>query len=129
MDIVLAVAVAVAVVALLRADVVHLVDGAALGAALDGAVARAGQPDDDVGVGRVAGAAKVLLVAEGLDGDGVVDGALPAGIERAHVEDVHALHLSEDFETLETGGLLEIGGHGTGLGALGEEVVLGGDLW
>lgn len=74
-DVVLAVAVAVGVVALLGTDVFHLVDGAALGAALDGAVAGAGQPDDDVGVGWVAGAAEVLLVTEGLDGDGVVDRA------------------------------------------------------
>lgn len=72
---IVAVVAMVVVVALGRADVVHLVDGAALGAALDGAVAGAGEPDDDVGVGRVTGAAKVLLVTEGLDGDRVVDGA------------------------------------------------------
>lgn len=47
----------VVVVALLGSDILHLVDGAALGAALDGAVAGAGQPDDDVGVGGAAGAA------------------------------------------------------------------------
>jgi hypothetical protein len=69
-DVVAVVAVAVAVV--LGADVLHLVDGAALGAALDGAVARGGEPDDNVRVGGVAGAALVLLVAEGLDDDGVV---------------------------------------------------------
>jgi hypothetical protein len=69
-DVVGVVAVAVAVV--LGADVLHLVDGAALGAALDGAVARGGEPDDNVRVGGVAGAALVLLVAEGLDDDGVV---------------------------------------------------------
>jgi hypothetical protein len=69
-DVVAVVAVAVAVV--LGTNVLHLVDGAALGAALDGAVARGGEPDDNVRVGRVAGAALVLLVAEGLDDDGVV---------------------------------------------------------
>jgi hypothetical protein len=63
-DVVLAVAVAVVVVALLGSDVVHLVDGTALGATLDGAVAGGGEPDDDVRVGRVTGAAKVLLVTE-----------------------------------------------------------------
>jgi hypothetical protein len=72
MNIVLAVAVAVAVVALRRANVVHLVDGAALRAALDGAVAGGSEPDDNVGIGGVTGAAKVLLVTERLDGDGVV---------------------------------------------------------
>jgi hypothetical protein len=63
-DVVLAVAVAVVVVALLGANVVHLVDGTALGAALDGAVAGGGEPDNDVRVGRVTGAAEVLLVTE-----------------------------------------------------------------
>ena len=71
-NVVLAVAVAVGVVALLRTDVLHLVDGAALGAALDGAVAGGGEPDDNVRVGRVAGATLVLLVTEGLDNDGVL---------------------------------------------------------
>lgn len=61
--------------AVLGADVLHLVDGTALGAALDGAVAGGGEPDDNVRVGRVAGAAKVLLVTEGLDGDRVVERA------------------------------------------------------
>ena len=69
------VVVVVVVVAVLGADVLHLVDGTALGATLDGAVAGGGEPDDNVRVGRVAGAAKVLLVAEGLDGDGVVERA------------------------------------------------------
>lgn len=53
---------------------------------------------------------------------------LPASIKRAHVEDVHTLHLSKDFQTLETSRLLEIGGHGTGLSALGHKVVLASDL-
>lgn len=54
----------VVVVAVLRANVLHLVDGTALGATLDGTVTGGGEPDDNVRVGRVAGAAKVLLVAE-----------------------------------------------------------------
>ena len=73
MNVVLAVAVAVAVVALLGSNVVHLVDGTALRATLDRAVAGSGEPDNNVRVGRVAGAAKVLLVTERLDGDGVVE--------------------------------------------------------
>lgn len=50
-----------------------------------------------------------------------------ARIQRPHVEDIHALHLSEDFQSLETSRLLEIGGNGTGLGARWEKVVLGLD--
>lgn len=69
------VVVVVVVVAVLGTDILHLVDGTALGATLDGAVAGGGEPDDNVRVGRVAGAAKVLLVTEGLDGDGVVERA------------------------------------------------------
>jgi hypothetical protein len=54
---------------------------------------------------------------------------LPAGIKRAQVEDIHALHLSKDFETLKTSGLLEVGRHGTGRGTgLGQKVLLAGDL-
>lgn len=75
MDVVLAVAVAVVVVALGGANVLHLVDGTAFGAALDGAVAGGGEPDDNVRVGGVTGATKVLLVTERLDGNGVVDRA------------------------------------------------------
>ena len=67
--------VAVSVVGLLRTDVVHLVDGAALGAALDRAVARHGQPVDDVRVGGAAGATDVLLVTGRVDDDGVLWGA------------------------------------------------------
>lgn len=81
------VVVVVVVVAVLGADVLHLVDGTALGATLDGAVAGGGEPDDNVRVGRVAGAAKVLLVTEGLDGDGVVKRAcvLLAQLFASHV--------------------------------------------
>ncbi len=55
-----------------RPNILHLVDTAALGAALDGAVARDGQPDGDVRVGWAAGAAAVLLFTEGFDDYGVV---------------------------------------------------------
>lgn len=69
------VVVVVAVAIVLGTDVFHLVDTATLGAALNGAVTRGGQPDDVVGVDGVAGAAEVLLVAKGLDDNGVVDGS------------------------------------------------------
>lgn len=53
---------------------------------------------------------------------------LSARVEGLHVKDVDALHLSEDFETLETGSLVDIGGDGTGLSTGTEEVGLGRDL-
>jgi hypothetical protein len=46
----------------------------------------------------------------------------------SHVEDINALHLSEDFETFETSGLLEIGGNGTWSGTRGQQIGLGLDL-
>lgn len=79
-------------------------------------------------VGRVAGAAEVLLLAGGADRDGVLHRALAAGIEGAHVENVDTLHLSEDFETLETSRLLEVGRDGAGLGTRSQQVVLSLDL-
>jgi hypothetical protein len=86
------------------------------------------KPVDDVGVSRVAGATSELLVAGRSDGDGVLHCSQTAGVKRAHVEDIDALHLSEDFETLQTGGLLEVGRDGAGSGARAEKVVLGLDL-
>lgn len=67
--------VTVGVVALLGTNVFHVVDGAALRAALNRAVARHGQPSDDVRVSRAAGATNVLLVAERANGNGLLHGA------------------------------------------------------
>jgi hypothetical protein len=47
-----------------------------------------------------------------------------AGIERPHVEDVNPVHFPQNLNTLETSGLLEIGGDGAGLGTLGEKIIL-----
>lgn len=52
-----------------------------------------------------------------------------AGIQGPHVEDIHSLHLAQNLQPLETGRLLEIGGHGTRLTAGREEVVFGGDVY
>lgn len=79
-------------------------------------------------VGRVAGAAGVLLVTGRADEDGVLHRALAGGVEGTHVEDVDTLHLAENLETLETGGLLEVGRDGADLGAGSEEVFLSLDL-
>ena len=139
--------VVVVVTVILWAHVLHLVHTSALGATLDGSVAGGCEPDDDVGVCWVAGAADVLLVAEGLDDDWVFESAFGSGsiscdlrttscfghtfargVEWAHIEDIDALHLSEDFQTLETSGLLEICGDGTGLSTRWEEVALALDV-
>lgn len=45
------------------------------------------------------------------------------GIEGLHVEDVDALHLAQDLQSLETSGLLEIRRHGAGRGAGADEVL------
>lgn len=50
-------------------------------------------------------------------------------IQRPHVKDIHALHLAEDLQALETGALLEVGRDGAGLAARGQEVGLGGDFY
>lgn len=83
---------------------------------------------DDVRVGRVAGATGKLLVTSRSDNDRVLHGSLAAGVKRAHVEDVDALHLTQDLETLKTSSLLEVGRNGTGLGTRTEEVILSLDL-
>lgn len=86
------------------------------------------QPRGNVRVGGETGATGKLLITGGPDGDGVLDCAKAAGVEGAHVEDVDALHLTEDLETLKTSGLLEVGGNGAGLGTGAEKVVLALDL-
>lgn len=86
------------------------------------------EPVDVVGVGGEAGATSELLLTSGSDHDGVLHRAEAAGVKRAHVEDVDTLHLYENLETLQTSGLLEVGGDGSGLGTGAEKVVLGLDL-
>lgn len=81
-----------------------------------------------MGVDRVASATGVLLVTGGADQNGVLHGSFPRGIQGPHVEDVDTLHLSEDFQTLDTGGLLEVGGDGTGLSTGPNKVVDGLDV-
>lgn len=54
---------------------------------------------------------------------------LPRSIQRLLVEGVETLHLTDELETVETGGLLDIGGDGAGFGAGRDEVVFSFDLW
>lgn len=49
-------------------------------------------------------------------------------VQWLHVEDINSLHLSQNFQTLETGGLVEIGGDGTGLTTGWHQVVHALDL-
>lgn len=58
-----------------RADIVHLVRRAALHAARHGLLAAQSDPDDVVRVSRAASAANVLLLASGVDDDGVLEGS------------------------------------------------------
>ena len=129
-----------------RANVVHLVGRTTLHAARLGLFAGEGDPENVVGVGREAGAAHVLLVASRVDNNGVLwraynssatgpifpDSVLlhteTAGVQWPHVENVNALHLSENFQTLKTGGLLDIRGNGTGLRTRGKKVGITLDL-
>jgi hypothetical protein len=118
----------VVVVVILGTDVVHLVDAAALGASLDRALAGKAEPVNTVRVGRETSATGELLLASRSDHDGILHRSKAGGIKRAHVEDVDTLHLTENLQTLETGGLLEIGGDGTGGGTRTEEILLSLDL-
>jgi hypothetical protein len=120
--------VTVVVVALSRTNIIHLVDRTTLRAALDRTIARHGQPSNNVRVSRAASATNILLVTERANDDGFLHGAGSACVEGLHVENVDTLHLSEDFETLETGGLVDVGGDGTGLGTGGHKVMLVYDL-
>lgn len=49
-------------------------------------------------------------------------------MERRHVKDINALHLSEDFQSFQTSGLFEIGGDGSRFGARRKEIFLRLDL-
>lgn len=51
-----------------------------------------------------------------------------AGIQRFHIKDVDALHLAQDLEPFQPGGLFEIGGDGPGRGAGGQEILFGFDI-
>jgi hypothetical protein len=44
-------------------------------------------------------------------------------VQWPHVEDINALHLSQDLQPLETGGLLEVGGDGTRWSSGADEVL------
>lgn len=52
-----------------------------------------------------------------------------AGVQWPHVEDIDALHLSEDFQALQTGGLFGVGGNGTGLRTRRKQVSLARNLY
>lgn len=68
-------------------------------------------------------------MAVGVDRDGLLHRSLARSIEGSHVPDVYALHLSDDFETFEAGGLVDVCGDCSDWGSWGEEVVLVFDFW
>jgi hypothetical protein len=70
---VMTVTVVVSMSIILWSNVLHLVHTTALRAALDRAFAGGSEPNDNVRVDGVSGAANVLLVTEGLDSDGVLE--------------------------------------------------------
>jgi hypothetical protein len=53
---------------------------------------------------------------------------LSGSIEGSHVEDVNALHLSDKFQTLKTGGLLDVRRDGAGLSTRSNEVLFTLDI-
>lgn len=105
-----------------------------------------------MGIGWETGATTVLLLAGRSDDDRVLHRACDSSIttlargsiisnirpkvrrtqsrsiKRLHIENVYALHLPEDLQSFQSGGLFEIGGDGTGLGTRSEEVVLALDI-
>lgn len=54
---------------------------------------------------------------------------LPGSIQRLLVESVVTLHLTDEFETVETSGLFNIGGDGARFAARRYEVVFLVDFW
>ena len=84
---------------------------------------------NNVGVGRISSATGKLLITSTPHGDRVLHRSLAAGIKRPHVEDIDTLHLSENFETLETSGLLKIGRDGSGLGTRTKQILLSSDFY
>jgi hypothetical protein len=50
-------------------------------------------------------------------------------IQWLHIEDIDALHLAQNLQSLKTSGLLKIGGDGAGFRARWQEVLFALDLW
>ena len=67
-------------------------------------------------------ASAVLLVPRTPHDDRIVHRPQATSIERLHVEDIDALHLAEDFETIEACCLFEVGGDGAWRSAGWEKV-------
>jgi len=111
-----------------RAKIFHLQDVATFRASLDRAVAGHCEPDGVVRVSGVAGTASILLITEALDDNWVVQRAFARGIQWLHVEDINALHLSQNLQSLQPSRLLEIRWHGADCCSRTDEVFLRLDL-
>ncbi len=53
---------------------------------------------------------------------------LPRGIQRPHIKDIDAVHLAEDFHSLQARGLLEVGRDGAGFSTRANNVLLRPDI-
>jgi hypothetical protein len=78
---------------------------------------------------RRACASDLDLITCRLHHDWVFKGAQSACVERSHVEDINPLHLSQNFQTFQTGGLLEVGRDGTTGSSGRKQIGLGFDLF
>ena len=76
----------------------------------------------------IARAARILLIAEAPDNNRIVERAHATCIQRLHVEDIDILHLTQDLESIQARGLLEVGRDGARSGAGREEILFRGDL-
>lgn len=107
---------------LLSPHIFHFIHTPTLGAPLNRPILADGQPDSGVAVSGAPSAAQIPLLPKALQNDRVIEGATAGGVQWLHVKDVDTLDFTEDFETLETRGLVVIRRDLSRGGAGGEEV-------
>lgn len=115
---------------LISTELVSTVDGAALVTSAD-LVDASVEPLDLVGSMGSAGAADDSRGVVCGDPDGVVGSALDGVLgpdDGAEIENVDAVHLSEQLESGQTGLLLQVGGHGAGGGGGSDQRLGAGHL-
>jgi len=76
------------------------------------------QPDGVVAVSRETSASDLAFREQAVNLNRLLDRAQPVNLQRLHVKDVDSLELAEEFETLETGGLVLVGWDLSWLGTL-----------
>lgn len=135
---------------MLRSNILHLVHGATLRATLNRALTvelfiflaiippkpsspsqkkkTYAEPVSTMRIRRESSASRKLLLTRTPHHNRIRHRTQPARIQRAHVENIDALHLTQNLKTLQTSGLFKIGGNGARLGAGAEKVFLAADL-